>query len=399
MFILTKKNKDGTYDVYDSIVRQSEMVDVSKIKKALLLNIKILGASVRDGKLRLLDNVSYYNKLVMLGVGDNYELSIDNLIELSRVDVSAEHIKVDNRVNLISHAIFTRNKHIKKLSGGSGLIETNFLFKNCESAYLDLTDLDISNVCDTSYMFSTCINLTRLDLGNFNTSSVQKMEGMFFNCTSLEVININKGSFKTRNVTSMCNMFRDCRSLSSKYLNPICLNFDTRNVADMGAMFCNCSKIAYLDLSNFYTPLLENTCEMFNLCENLVKVDISNFDTSNIKYMDRMFCSCESLEELDLSNFDTSYVVDMDSMFFGCVKLRKLNFRGLVETEKMESMFKLCTSLSDLDLGDFDLSSVKYLFSFFDRNMPLKKLKVKCSDSDTIDTLKRFYNDIEILEV
>jgi len=42
-----------------------------------------------------------------------------------------------------------------------------------------------------SFMFNNCISLTFLNLDNFNTNNVEKMNNMFNNCTSLISLNLN----------------------------------------------------------------------------------------------------------------------------------------------------------------------------------------------------------------
>ena len=41
-------------------------------------------------------------------------------------------------------------------------------------------------------MFSGCSSLTKLDLPNFNTGNVEKMDNMFSECNSLRTVTFNK---------------------------------------------------------------------------------------------------------------------------------------------------------------------------------------------------------------
>ena len=54
-------------------------------------------------------------------------------------------------------------------------------------------------------------------------------------------------------------------------------NFDTRNVERMNNMFSGCSSLTSLDISNFETYNLENMNEMFSNCSCLKYLDISGF--------------------------------------------------------------------------------------------------------------------------
>ena len=64
-----------------------------------------------------------------------------------------------------------------------------------------------------SYMFSSCGNLTSLDLGDkFDTSQVTDMQYMFYNCSSLTSLDLGD-KFDTSQVTNMRNMFYSCSAL------------------------------------------------------------------------------------------------------------------------------------------------------------------------------------------
>ena len=52
-----------------------------------------------------------------------------------------------------------------------------------------------------SYMFSSCINLFKLNLSLFNTNNVTDMSGMFSGCNNLSKLNLS--SFNTNNVNNM----------------------------------------------------------------------------------------------------------------------------------------------------------------------------------------------------
>ena len=65
-------------------------------------------------------------------------------------------------------------------------------------------------------MFSDCRLLTNLDLSNFNTQNVTKMNDMFAFCSSLA--NLNLSNFNTQNVNDMSGMFYNCNSLTKKNL-------------------------------------------------------------------------------------------------------------------------------------------------------------------------------------
>ena len=85
--------------------------------------------------------------------------------------------------------------------------------------------LDISEATTFGYLFSSCSNLTNINIKDWDTSNIESMDGMFYGC---------------KNLTS-------------------------------------------LDLSGWNTPKLKSIGYMFYNCTALTKLDIRNFDFSNIE--------------------------------------------------------------------------------------------------------------------
>ena len=138
-------------------------------------------------------------------------------------------------------------------------------------------NFNTANVTNMSYMFSSCYNLTSLNLSNFNTANVRDMDGMFWGCTSLTGLDLS--------------------------------NFNTENVIYMGFMFDSCISLTSLNLSSFNTSNVTNMSYMFYKCSSLTSLNLSNFNTANVKYMQYMFCNCSRLTSLNLYNFDMSSIL------------------------------------------------------------------------------------------
>ncbi|EHD1581072.1 BspA family leucine-rich repeat surface protein [Listeria monocytogenes] len=183
---------------------------------------------------------------------------------------------------------------------------------------LDLSDFDTSNVTNMSSMFNGVRGLTSLDLSDFDTSNVTNMRNMFWDARGLTSLDLS--NFDTSNVTNMSGMFRSARGLTSLDLS----DFDTSNVTNMSIMFSGVSGLTSLDLSDFDTSNVTNMSDMFWSASGLTSLDLSDFDTSNVTNMSNMFRSASGLTSLDLSDFDTSNVTDMTYMFDGASKLQNL---------------------------------------------------------------------------
>ena len=147
------------------------------------------------------------------------------------------------------------------------------------NSFIDLTDIDISELDDLSDIF------TRLN--------------------EVEVIDIS--GWDTSNVTSMDDMFRKCAKLK----NIIGIeNLDVSKLEDANGMFYMCENLVELDLTNWNPISLENMSNMFGYCSNLKIIkNIENWQLPNIKNVSYMFCNCTKLD-VDLSNWDLTKITD-----------------------------------------------------------------------------------------
>ena len=177
---------------------------------------------------------------------------------------------------------------------------------------------------NSSYLFQFLINLSSIDLTNFDTSNVTTMSDMFNNCRSLTSLDVS--GFDTSKVTTMYRMFSSLQSLTNLNVS----SFDTSNVTDMSGMFSGAWALMSLDLSNFNTSNVTNMSSMFDTCSSLTSLNISNFETSKVTSMSYMFNNCRSLTSLDLSSFDTAKVTQIYNMFYYCSKLTSINLVNAV---------------------------------------------------------------------
>ena len=142
---------------------------------------------------------------------------------------------------------------------------------------------------------------------------------MFAWFNNLETIDFG-GCFDTANVTDMTFMFSSCRNLTALDVS----GFETANVTNMAGMFKWCTSLTALDVSGFDTANVTDMSDMFTSCVNLTALDVGDFDTANAMNMNRMFFACSNLTALDVSGFDTANVTSMYGMFYGCGKLTQL---------------------------------------------------------------------------
>ena len=81
--------------------------------------------------------------------------------------------------------------------------------------------------------------------------------------------------------------------------------FDSSSVENVQDLFYQCSLLEEINFNNFNTSKVTNMMALFYQCKKLKSLDLSNFVTSLVESMENMFYQCTSLEYLDISNFNT----------------------------------------------------------------------------------------------
>ena len=147
---------------------------------------------------------------------------------------------------------------------------------NNNKSFLDLTDIDVSELDDLSDIFYQFL-VEVVDISGWDTSNVITMEDMFSCCKKLKkIIGIE--------------------------------NLDVSNVEDTHGMFYCCENLVELDLTNWNPISLQNTYDMFYGCSNLKFIkNIENWQLPNIKDVSFMFYNCAKLD-VDLSNWDLTNI-------------------------------------------------------------------------------------------
>ena len=157
---------------------------------------------------------------------------------------------------------------------------------NSNNSFIDLTDIDVSELDDLSYIFYR-LNIEVVDISGWDTSNVKFMKGIFSNCTKLKkIIGIE--------------------------------NLDVSKLENANFMFYQCEKLVELDLTNWNPMLLQRASYMFYNCSNLKIIkNIENWQLPNIKDVRSMFSGCTKLD-VDLSNWNLTNIKD-DFMKTGIV--------------------------------------------------------------------------------
>ncbi len=160
------------------------------------------------------------------------------------------------------------------------------LFEGRDDFNQDISNWDISNVSDISWMFLELSSFNQ-DISQWNTSNVIDMSYMF---GEAESFNQDLSSWDVSNVTDMSFMF----GVASSFNQPLA-GWNTSNVTDMSWMFYG--------------------ADSFNQ-------DISQWNTSNVIDMSDMFEWAESFDQ-DLSSWDVTGKITTDMFTYSPMEFKK----------------------------------------------------------------------------
>ena len=148
---------------------------------------------------------------------------------------------------------------------------------NSNNSFIDLTDIDVSELDDLSGVFAFLKKVEVIDISGWDTSNVRYMHHMFRYCPKLKNI------------------------IGIEIL-------DVSKLESSNCMFSNCENLVELDLTNWNPISLENAYYMFCYCSNLKIIkNIENWQLPNIKDVSYMFSGCTKLD-VDLSNWDLTNI-------------------------------------------------------------------------------------------
>ena len=290
------------------------------------------------------------------------------------------------------------------------LIFVGFMFYNSKAKSIDISSYDTSKLNDISYMFSGT-SASSINLNGFKTETITNMKGLFYGSDATEIkgyenidtsnvtdlsymfayINLSQidvSNYNTSNVTTMGSMFDATAATELIGLE----NFDTSNVTDMSGMFSG-SKIEKLDVSNFNTSKVTNMNGIFGGSEATEIIGYENFDTSKVTNMRGMFSQVK-IPVLDISKYDTSNVTDMYALFRfikGNVEIKGLDKIDTSNVTNMSEMFYQ-NKTANIDLSNFNTSKVTNMSKMF-KESAVTSLDLSSFDTSNVTNMKEMFLD------
>ena len=250
-------------------------------------------------------------------------------------------IKWQGNIQFINNSFYTKPSEIFV----NGLpIDSNQNAYNFNEVLNNVTLKFNDSINSFKSIFNGLINITEIDLSNFDTSQVTDMQYMFYMCKNLEKINF--GNINTSLVTNMSHLFSNCSSLTSIDLS----KFNTKNLVYMRDIFSYCYKLISVDLSNFDTSKVVNMRGLFYQCDNLRYIDLTNFNTSLVNNFIGMFGHCKSLVYINLRSFIIKEGADIDVVNF--LLNTHQNIKICIEDENSFSLLKKQKNESNFNCSD-----------------------------------------------
>ncbi|MGX6465978.1 BspA family leucine-rich repeat surface protein [Leuconostoc falkenbergense] len=200
-------------------------------------------------------------------------------------------------------------------------VSLNSMFSSCKST-LNLTNFQIENVTNMSYMFAYYSNLT-LNLSNWDVSHVSNVSGMFMTSS---IANINLTNWHIGDDAQNVNM----SGMFAFYSGELNLTgWSVTNVNNMSGVFSYSSGIESLDLNNWDVSQVTNFANMF-AGSKIKQLEIADWHVNTSNDFTYMFDTSD-IEQLDISQWNMTAGATTTNMFGNMKKLWQIKLGSGVQ--------------------------------------------------------------------
>lgn len=211
---------------------------------------------------------------------------------------------------------------------------------------IDISEMNTERVKNMSYLFIDSA-VERVVWGDFNTSNVKIMRGMFYRCECLKHINMD--------------------------------SIDLSNVEDMSLMFSSCFSLRDIIIdSNIHS--VRTMMGMFDDCKSLERVRITCKEKTSIKSMYGLANKCNALRDLDLSTLYLEDSANIGDMLYYCDELRTVKMPKMSQVMGAQGLFRTCKNLRYVEIDK----------SFYNR--VVEGLENRSLDRTSEETFRQYMN-------
>lgn len=296
------------------------------------------------------------------------------------------------------------------------------IFDSCLNlTMVDVSEWDVSDVTDFSVCFRNCSKLLTLDVSKWiiNTSAPVSLEGIFVGCSLLNGLDVSGWNVST--VTTLTNTFSGCVSVTTLDVS----NWNVANVTKFRSTFANCNSVTTLDVSNWDVSKATDFGSMFYRCLKITSLDTSSWvfnSTSNISFSS-VFYECPLLTTVgDVSgwnttkfttvyelfrydgkltvfnptNWDVSNITSFAFFMDGCASMTSMDLSGWVFNSSsyisFESMFSNCQKITTYgDLSGWNTGKVQSMNNMFWSNHALTTLDLSNWDTTSLTGISMMF--------
>ena len=267
--------------------------------------------------------------------------------------------------------------------GGDNLINISRMFKGCKNLRLTVSNplpvqiyegsekdghFNTSNVETMDELFYECVNMNGLSFletsndGNWDFSSLRSAKNLFGKCTSLiEVEFPGKANFAK--ATDLSSMFQDCINLKSVFNNsdgfqPILYDETvSKSPLTLENFFANCNALE--DIGSFALvdmTRVNNFARMFNNAKMLRGSGVGAAASSMSKNI--LDLTAWVTSDINPNNNSKYFGKNLNSMFEGCESLVGILFPTINYVTSFDNLLKSCRMLQSIDLTPLGLATL-----------------------------------------
>lgn len=271
----------------------------------------------------------------------------------------------------------TRVLQVSKWSQGSPYYDFSYALRGMRDlTYINVSNLDVSEVCRTAYMFNNCISVQTIVLPK--NLDLEYTANMFEGCSNLTNI-VNIDSMIMKHCLHASSMFSGCSKLGNIDVSDWEMNMKNMVGWNCSGLFNGCSSMTYFDVSKWNTSNWNSLRYMFR-GTSIESIDLSGWVSAKNSVdgsrstlaLVAMFQDCTNLKQIiGLENILDSAVNDVSELFKGCTSLTDISFLNNCDFSnviKMDKIFEGCSQLTTIDftvLSNSNFSKLQTMWSAF----------------------------------